>query len=231
MAKQPETQDRIVIVAEAPSFELAGAGMAALIKLGFENVRPQLITDILRYKNRTVHEISAAEFATQYVKTHARFTPADLIAHFREAGREAGAGYYAIKKLTSANVIRKNGDDYVRVEALPAPDKNAMAKLPKMRAEKRKQFDIPNKVLIARAIKGRKHITVRELRDLFVAEKRNEKSISPILTAMVTAKKLKHVGDGKYDVVSKPAKPLPKTKKKSAAPAPVINGSGEQAHG
>ena len=164
----------------------------------------------------------------EYVKTNARFKSSDLVAHFKEAGREPSAAYYAVKKLSDANVIRKNGDDYVRVEALPAPDKKV--KQPKVRAEKR--FEVPNKVLIARAVKGRKHITVRELRDLFIAEKRNEKSISPILSAMVTAKKLKSVGDGKYDVLSKPDKPpQPKPKKKPASSAAVINGSGEQAHG
>jgi hypothetical protein len=161
MAKALETIDRIQIIAEGP-LELVGAGLAALTKLGYTNVGYKLITDELRFKSRKVHEVSATEFAAAFVKENARFKSSALIAHFKAAGREASAAYYGIKKLRDANVIRENGDDYVRVEALPAPKGK-----PKPGRGGPKQYEVPNKVLIARAIKGRKHITVRELRELF----------------------------------------------------------------
>ena len=222
MAKQPETVDRIQIIAEGP-LELVGAGLAALSKLGYENVTYVLITDVLKFKSKTVHEVSAEEFAAAFVKDNARFKSAALVAHFRDAGREPGAAYYAVKKLSEANVIRKNGDGvFVRVEALPAPAKKAAAG----RGSNSKPYDVTNRTLIQRAIKGRKHITVVELRELFAREKRPEKSISPILTKLVIEKLIKQVGKGEYDVL--PKNPTP-AKKAAAAPA-MMNGNGA-AHG
>jgi hypothetical protein len=189
MPKQLETVDRIQIIAEAPSLEVVGAGLAALTKLGFENVGYKLVTDVLAYKNKRAHEVSVTDFAAAFVQAHPRFKPPELAAHFRAAGRSAGGAYYAIDKLTKTNVIRKNGDEFVRVEALPAPEKKAKA-----------PRGVPNKELIAKAIKGRKQITLKELREVFVAEGRNEKSISPILSVMTKNKRLKQTGPGLYAV-------------------------------
>jgi hypothetical protein len=228
MAKQPETVDRIVIMAEAPTLEMVGGGLAALTRLGFENVGYKLITEELRYKGRKVHEVSAEEFAFAFIKDNPRFTSRDLVAHFREAGREPGAAYYAAKKLTDGNVIAKNGDGYVRVEALTAPPKKTKTKT--TARGQQKPYDVPNIVLITRAIRGRKHITLVELRELFAKEKRPEKSISPILTKLVGAKRLKALGEGKYDVLTPAVKKKPKPKPKSVAVGPAMNG-GEVAHG
>ena len=234
MAKQPETVDRIQIIAEAP-LALVGAGLAALTKLGFENVGYKLITEELRYKGRKVHEVSAEEFAAAFIKDNPRFTSRDMVAHFREAGREPGAAYYAVKKLVDTNAINKNGDEYVRVEALPAPARKAKAKAlnGSRRGGNSKPYDVPNKVLITRAIRGRKHITVVELRELFTREKRPEKSISPILSKMVAGKLIKQVGVGEYDVLTKskpPAKKKSAAVRKTAAEAPAT-GNGVMAHG
>lgn len=224
MPKQPETIDRMQIVAEAPALELVGAGLAALTKLGFTNVGFRVITDLLSYKNRKVHEVSAAEFAAVFMKDNPRFKIAELTAAFKEAGRAPSGAYGEVKKLLQARVVAKNGDEYVRVEALPAP-KGKPAKPAKWGRGQHRPYDVSNRTLVERAIRGRKHITVVELRELFTSEKRPEKSISPLLTKLVAERRIKQTGSGTYDVVLK----KPKKPKKPAAV--VTNGSGAEAHG
>lgn len=226
MPKEPETIDRMLIVAEAPSLEMVGAGLAALTKLGFTNVNFKVVTDVLKYKSRTVHEVTANEFAAEFVKQNARFKLPDLTAAFKAAGRAPTNAYDAVKKLVKARVVAKNGEEYVRVEALPAPKKAAKpAKPAKAAKPKRGQhgpYEVSNRVLIERAIRGRKHISVVELREVFAGEKRPEKSISPLLTKLVQEKRIKPTGTGTYDVVQK--------KPKKSAAAVVTNGSGAEAH-
>jgi hypothetical protein len=249
--KQPETVDRIRIIAEAP-LELVGAGLAALTKLGFENVGYEVITNVMNFKSRKVHEVGATEFAAAFVKDNARFKSSDMMAYFKDAGRETTAAYYALKKLSDANVIRKNGDEFVRVEALAAPAKSAKTRP----ANRVHRFEVKNKDLIANAIKGRKQFTMAELRAVFATEGRNEKSISPILSGMIQKKMIKVASPGQYMVLANGAKPKKMTaqqrlekdklrkqaerdaaKKKAAEPsAPahngaMMNGSGVAAHG
>jgi hypothetical protein len=237
--KDPETIDRYRIIAET-SIEQMGFVLAALTKMGLGNISYELITNVNRFKDRKVHEVSAEAFAAEFVKENARFKSADMVAHFKAAGREASSAYYGIKKLADANVVRKSvGGEFVRVEALPAPAPKA-----------RQPQGAMNKDVIANAIKGRKQFTIAELRAVFAAEGRNEKSISPILTTMAKAKQIKLVSSGHYSVLAKGTKDarLEKdrlrkqterdaAKKKAAEPsAPahngaMMNGSGVAAHG
>jgi hypothetical protein len=226
--KDPETIDRYQIVAEC-SMEQMGFVLAALTNMGLQNIGYKLITDVLRYKDRKAHEVTATDFATEYVKAHPRFKSAELVAHFKAAGREDGSAYYAIKKLIEANLVRKNADDeLIRVEALPAPE-----------PKEKRHYEVANKDLIANAIQGRKQFTVAELRALFTKEGRPEKSISPILTKMAHSKQIQLTGSGQYVVLAKGGKPKPKAVKKKAAAAAtapasngaMTNGSGEAAHG
>lgn len=221
MPKQPETIDRMQIVAEAPALELVGAGLAALTKLGFTNVGFRVVTDLLSYKNRKVHEVSAEEFSAAFVKNNPRFKIADLTTAFKEAGRASSGAYGAAKKLLKARVVARSGDEYVRVEALPAPKGKPAKPVKSVRGQQR-PYDVSNRLLIERAIRGRKHISTVELRELFTSEKRPEKSISPLLTKLVAERRIKQTGSGTYDVV-------PKKPKKPAAV--VTNGSGAEAHG
>jgi hypothetical protein len=228
MAK-PETIDRCELVVHT-SLEQMGFAIAALTRLGIENIQHRLITDELRYKNRRVHEVAATEFAAEFIKQNARFKIAELAAHFKNAGRAASGAYGAAKKLLQTRVVAKDGDEYVRVEALPAP-KGKPAKAAKSGRGQHGPYDVPNRELIAKAIRGRKTFTLKMLRELFVRHKRPEKSISPILTKMSENKFIKQVGAGEYTVLPK-SKPKPKSiKNKVASTSAVINGSGVTANG
>ena len=111
---------------------------------------------------------------------------------------------------------------------MPAPAKGVKAKTAR---GQQKPYDVPNHVLIRRAIKGRKHISLVELRELFTREKRAEKSISPILSRLVEEKLLKQVGGGSYDVLGKPAKKKSVARKAAVAAASAANGSGVTTNG
>jgi hypothetical protein len=228
---KPETIERCELVVHT-TLEQMGFAIAALTRLGIENIQHRLITDELRYKNRRVHEVAANEFAAQFVRQNARFKIAELAAYFKNAGRAASGAYGAAKKLLETRVVAKDGDEYVRVEALPPPKgKVAQTAHSKSGRGQHGPYDVPNRELITRAIKGRKGFTLRELRTLFARHRRPEKSISPILTKMSENKLIKQIGAGEYTVLSKP-KPKPKPVKKSVAPTShVINGSGAAANG
>ncbi|OSJ31531.1 hypothetical protein BSZ19_21850 [Bradyrhizobium japonicum] len=217
--KEPETTEEVKLFAVV-SIAQMGPAIAALERIGVVDVGYEFITHVNHFKNKKVHEVSATDFAAEYVQANPRFTSAAIVAHFKAAGRQGSAAYYGLKKLAEANVIRKSGDEFIRVEALPAPEPKA----------KGQHYEVPNKGLIEGAIKGRKQFTVRELRDLFVKEGRQEKSISPILSKMASEKLIKKAGPGEYTVLAKGAKAA------AEAPAPIpngasLNGSGVAAHG
>jgi hypothetical protein len=228
-----ETIERVELVVTATLPQM-GFVIAALTRLGVGQITHRLITDELTYKGRRVHEVAAAEFVAAFVRQNARFKTTDLAAHFKEAGRAATGAYPAIKKLLKDRVVAKNGNQYVRIEALPAPGKTAKAakKSAKKVAKKSKRgrgrpYEVSNRALIERAMRGRKHIKSADLVELFASEKRPAKSVSPILTKMVQAKLLKSTGGGTYDVIGpKAAKPPAKK-----AAAVMMNGSGAEAHG
>jgi hypothetical protein len=250
--KELETVDRYQIFAET-SIEQMGFVLAALTKMGLENIGYKLITDVHQFNSRKVHDVNATEFAAEFVKENPRFKSSELVGHFKAAGREPSGAYYAIKKLTESNIIRKNGDEFVRVEALAAPEKPAKTRP----ANPVHRFEVKNKDLIAAAIKGRKQFTMADLRAVFASEGRNDKSISPILTGMLKATQIKVVSPGHYMVLAKGTTPAKKetpeqrrekdklrkqaaraAEKKEVLPAApelalngaMMNGSGEAAH-
>lgn len=213
MPKEPETFDwmSITVKVDVPA---SGPVIAALMKMvGPENVRCELVTDVLRFKARS--EGSAAAFAAEYVKANPRFASVELVAHFAAAGRTASGAYFAIKKLTEANIIQKSGNEYVRVEALPTPETEAVKPGKTRPPNPIHRYELKNKDLIAEVINGRKQFTMAELKAAFAKEGRNDKSISPILTGLVQSKRIKIVSPGHYAVLAKGVKP-PKPAKKAA---------------
>jgi hypothetical protein len=130
MPKQPETIDRCELIVHT-TLEQMGFAIAALTRLGIKNIQHRLVTEVLNYKGRRMHEVGAAEFAAAFVKDHPRFKIGELSAAFRDAGRSPSGAYSAVNKLVEGRIVARNDDgEYVRVEALAAP----IDKLPKMRA-------------------------------------------------------------------------------------------------
>ena len=116
--KELETVDRYQIFAET-SIEQMGFVLAALTKMGLENIGYKLITDVHQFNSRKVHDVNATEYRRRVRQGKSPVQVSELVGHFKAAGREPGGAYYAIKKLTESQYNRKNGDEFVRVEALP----------------------------------------------------------------------------------------------------------------
>lgn len=121
MSKQPETRDRIQIIAEAPSLEVVGAALAALTKLGFQNVGYKVITDILEYKQRDQlsearkalaqsPRISNRQLVDQIIESRkGMFTSAEIMKAFRDAGRRPNSVSPLLYKMTQTGLLEHVG--------------------------------------------------------------------------------------------------------------------------
>lgn len=211
MAKTPTVERfRLVIEREFEAQELGGA-IANLTRLGFDNVRFELITDVLAFRTKTQHAIKAADFLSAWIAEHPTFSMREVSAHFKADGRTASAAYYALKMLTDQRVIKRLDDDghYSRadVKHIEAPTKAA-----KSAKRTRQIFEVDHREFILRYMRshgGRTSTT--KLREYFTAHKRNPNSVSGALNKLVERKQLKLLGDGAYLLLAKGGmKPKPK---------------------
>lgn len=212
MAKnQPETVDRFRIFAETTS-EAMGPLLAQLTKMGLENIGYELITDVVSYNKRAKHETSLRDVAMAFLEDNPTFKASTLAHHLRELGRGHSSAHSIIRDLVADGTLRKlGGGNYSRadVKAIGSNTKVSGTKTsdvgekPSLRGKHHKApQEITNLEFIWNKIKGRKRITSLELRDFFNQEKRNPKSISPILSKMVVTKMLRSTGVGEYEVLS-----------------------------
>jgi hypothetical protein len=201
MPKAPAvTRDRYKISAET-SLEEMGFVVAALTKMGVQNINYELITDVRRFHGngeRKVHEVGAEEFAAAFVKENASFKAIALVKHFVAAERTAGAAYSALKTLVEKKAVKKLGPGHYQradVKSLPKP----------------KHFEITGEEAIWNKVKSRKSFTTQDLRALFNEAGRNEASVSPILDKMLKHKRIKRIGQpgsGEYAAVHAAKKPV-----------------------
>lgn len=214
MAKQPVTRDRFRIFAETNS-ESMGPLLAALTKMGLENIGYELITDVRTFgKNeRKVHETTGVEFAKAWVADHATFRAVELVAAFGEADRTPGSAYTALRELINDGTLRKTSPgNYQRADVKAiAPPAEGEAKA-RTRPPSGPKNAVPNKDVILKAIRGRKKVSVKAMSDLLTANGRTGHSASPIISGLARSGILKQIEPGLYEVVAK-------KEKKSAAKA------------
>lgn len=240
MAKQVETRNRFRIFAEVEAEEL-GPRLIQLEQMGLQNIGHELVTDVITFRNnpdRKVHETTGDEFAREWLKEHPTFRVIELVNHFRAEDRTPGSAYTAVRNLiTTKELIKTAPGSYRRadVKTLAAPKHEAADK--KRPANPVYRYDVGNRDLVIKAMKGRKQITTIELAKLFTDENRNPKSVSPIVTKLVQAKQLQNISPGVYKILPTPAKEkdrLRKQAEREAAKAARLNGatqSTETTHG
>jgi hypothetical protein len=215
MAKQPpEIRDRFRIYVET-TMEQMGSVVATLTKMGVENIGHELITDVKAW-GRKEHDTTAAEAIAEYVQEHPTFHISELVAHFKQAGRSRGAVDAAVRNMVAKNLLTKLGDGNYQsadVKAIAPPKAAAPVATKKARpANKVPHYDISNKDLIWRHIKNRVRFKLADLRVLFRANNRPDKSVSPLMTKMVGEKLIRLVGPGEYLVMKKVIKATAKKK-------------------
>lgn len=250
MAKQPETVDRFEIAVSVTKDQL-GHVMAALITAGVppEMMQSRMVTDVLNFKNRQQHDISGADFARAFVAEHPTFTRAEVIKHFRDAGRTDSAATGALWAMRQNDVIRKlDGGNFQRadIKAIAGPKGNGKANgktkvkvhapnglnkkgEPRKRvANSTDRYDVSNRDFLTKRIAGRTKITVRELEEVFTSNGRNAKSVSALLSNFVKERKVKHVDAGTYSWVGTKVKKVRLTPR--VPPTAKANGSAGEAH-
>ncbi|MHC2536967.1 hypothetical protein [Bradyrhizobium diazoefficiens] len=226
MGKQPtETIEYFNLLVRRIPKELLGDVMGDLAKRGLTEVLPELVTDVLSYKNRQQHDTKATDFLAAWVAEHPTFTQKDVTKLFKEQGRTTAAAYYALKQLNEQRVIKKLDDNgnFTRadVKHIAAPKEKAAK--PKKITRERHEVDHREFILgYARQHAG--HCSAPKLRDYFTKHKRNPNSVGGALNWLVQNKKLKLLGEGEYLLLTKGgAKPQAK---KAAPKPPKVNGIG-----
>ena len=206
--KQPESHDRFLIRCEVDQTAL-GPTVALLTRIGLTNIHFELITDVLTYKQRITHGVSAEDFAAEWIKDHATFRAKDLAKHFAASGRKANAAYYALKKLAEAKAVKQL-----------APGNYQRADVKALAPPKTKGFEYTGQETVLRF--ARKHhgrFNTQQLKELFEAEGRNVNSVFPTCDHLLKGKLIKRVGAGEYVLLGKGGKPKPRKaapKKKAA---------------
>ena len=111
--KKVETVERMQLIADAPSLEMVGAGLAALVKLGFENVGYKLITDVMTFKDRKrsapprPNETTNRDLIMQAVKGRKTFTTGELQGLFAQEGRSARSVSPILWEMKKAKMIKR----------------------------------------------------------------------------------------------------------------------------
>lgn len=227
MAKPPEEHDHFTVQIERVPKDVMGDLLGATAKLNLPHVKYQLVTDVLKYKQRGQHEVPLADLIDEWSKTHPHFTSREATAFTREQGRGNAGAYYALQKLVSEGVLRKHGTDYARTDtpAIEGPKKAAKSAKPAKQKMQRDFFEVNHREFILRAMR-RNHgrITGATIRKMFEADGRKATAISGALGFMMTNKMIKGEGDGVYTLLVKGGA---KAKSKPAPAAPKkANGNG-----
>jgi hypothetical protein len=196
-----------------------GATMAALAKLGHTNVRPELVTAISTYRQKTNHEIKAANFLREWIADHPTFKAKDAVTHFDLHGRTAGSAYSGLRDLVDEGVLKKLGEgNYARkdVKQLAAPKKKA----DKPKGDSTKRYSINHSDLILQNARSNGGIFTRaNLKKLFSKRRRPPQSVGTSIKSLLARGLIERVKEGEYKLL-KPSK--------NNGAAPVVT---EEVHG
>jgi hypothetical protein len=222
---KPTEVDHFLIHCEALAPDV-GPIIAALTRMGVQNIGYELKTDILTFAGNRSHATKAEDYLAAWISDHPTFKAIDAVNHFRADQRTPGACYSALRGLVDKGALKKlSSGNYARsdVHALESPKARAAAKPVEHERTGREEIE--------RFIRNRKSFTLMQLRELFRNQNRNEGSVSPILDKLLGTKAIKRVGaagSGEYAPVKRSAAKKPKPKKPAARLA-HLNGSAQMA--
>lgn len=228
MAKKPETREVYRIHGETSKEEF-GEYLAVLTKMGMQNIGYELVTEVATFKQRRqsgnggeTASLNNEQVARAWIEKNPSFAAKDLVAHFDAVGRHPASAYQAMRNLMEARFLSRSAPGkyhLATMKALPPPASVPMVKKAKAakKAAKAKagkppkyprghapRLEIGNAIFLWNQIKNRKSFNLSLLKDRFLADGRNPKSISPIITKLAQAGSLKNSGGGDYEVTGKP---------------------------
>ncbi len=182
-------------------------------------------------KPKQPHGMTAQEQSVAWIAEHPTFRVRDLGQYFKEIGRPATTAHYVTRVMTEQGLLRNLGEgNYQSVDvklieapkpvALPPPvakaepkaAPKATAKASKKQAKPAKavrtrapnpvaRFEVSNRAMIEKRIKGRKTFNVKLLQQFFRDQGRNAHSVSPILWRMQEDKAIRMISPGEYEVL------------------------------
>lgn len=222
MAK-PETRDYFRTTIDQVPTDQLGALSTLLAYAGFESVRHELVTDVLRYKQKKPsHDVKAEDFLIDWIADHKAFQAREAIQHFRNAGRTDGAGYSSLRELVKRKLLRKLGEGrYTTVALREAPKKLKPAKAAKAAPKQHVRHEVDHRTFLLRtASRNHGRFNTAWMKKQFDKDGRTPGNVSPTISALVAKKLLKRVGDSEYVLLQKAPAP-----KKTAKAKPIGNGA------
>jgi predicted transcriptional regulator of viral defense system len=177
--------------------ELLGETMAALTKLGFDDVDFELVTTVKTFRNNNAHG-STSDLLLDWIKDHPTFKAIEAVKHFETNGHTRASAYPAMGVLVEKGVLKKLGEGmYSRadVKHLEPPRKSRT---------KKKVFEKTGKeVILALARRSHGRFTSAKIVELFLEQKRARNSVSTSIDALMKQKLVKRVGEGSYALTAK----------------------------
>ena len=203
---------RVISECEVPEL---GPMLVKMEQAGLKVVGHELVTDTLAFAGNKKHDVKAEDFLGEWTMEHPTFPIKEAVAHFRANSRSPASCYTAAKVLVEKGLLKKlAGSNYART------DVKALAHAKPGGHESSGTDDI------RRFIRGWKHFSTAQLKDLFREHGRNPHSVSPILDKLAKQKLIKRTGpsgSGEYMPLAKAKKIAPKKAPKALNGAqPVI---------
>jgi hypothetical protein len=229
MSKPPPEEYFRLICNKIKAIDL-GPLMAALSKLGVNDVSFDLVTDIKTFNKRATPEVNGADFLIEWIKEHPTFKASEAGRAFEDDGRSKTSVYASLKVLVDRGVLKSLGEGkYSRadVKAIGAPKgKQAKAKPPKTKPPKTNGAHAPAKraapgagqeLLIKSLSRGPMNVT--QLKEIFASNGMSEKSWSGIQSRAREAGLVKRTDKGLYELT-----PRGKTENGKQTSEEVTNG-------
>jgi hypothetical protein len=218
MAKAPQTSDHFKLIINRLSPEQLGVVIADLAKREIFDIRPELITDVVTFKNKGQNGAST-ELITAWSVDHPTFQAVEVCRHFESLGLSRGAAYPALGVLVEKGVLVKSAPGHYRRADVKQLEPPKPAR--KMRDEKpHKTFDKRGEdVILTHARRNHGRFNTQKLIEMFTTEGRARNSVYASIDGLLKKKMVKRVGDagsGQYVLLTKAV-----TAKKKAAKKPV----------
>jgi hypothetical protein len=194
MAKAPSVEYFNLHIQRVPKDQL-GETMSALVKLGLTDVRPELITEIARFGQRTPAGDNL-ETLREWIAHHPTFKASEFANHLDTLGRAKTSAYHTLATLVDEGALKKVGvGEYVRKGAFLPGNKSKPVKPAKGQRIGNTEF------ILKFAGKRKGQIERLALLDAFKQDKRNLKAISTALKSLMHMGKIERVTKGVYAVL------------------------------
>jgi hypothetical protein len=213
MAKSAETRDRYKIFFHVNP-EAMGPVVAILTKMGFQDISYELITDVKQFNKQKSYERTARETIFAALKDGEPHSNTELREAMAVDGRDSGPGT-PLAQMTKDGHVKKVGYGMYQITRAgmtadysgkprgtrPVVADAAIAKLPKVRAQKR--FEISGRESLMKLMADGAGHSIKQLGAAFVAEGRLANSVSPNIDFMMKKGTAKRVGEGVYRLTTK----------------------------